>query len=133
MGFRNPNVFHPKAYSGDVGEGGSLPLTYGIEQLTIAHPGHCSTPETHEMCKGIVKKRTRAVTGVLKNTPRSGDLLGESTGLGSSESLQQVDTEQDQQWEKAHGVKSGGNQAQASKSLLPVVTQDAFHSSSKER
>ena len=37
--------------------------------------------------------------------------------------LQQQATEQNQPREKAHGVKSAGNEAQASKSPLPVESQ----------
>lgn len=42
------------------------------------------------------------------------------------------DTKQSQLREKVCRTKPGGNQVQASKSLLPLVTQDILHSFSSE-
>lgn len=60
---------------------------------------------------------------VLKTTPRFGDLLGgfmDSACSSGYDLLQTKDTKPSQHKGKVHGVNTRGNQAQTSKSPLPV-------------
>ena len=69
----------------------------------------------------------------MSRTPKTTFTLEDSSGdtqdsahspTQGEDLLQQKDTKQNQQREKAHGVTSGGNQARASESYPCEVTQD---------